>query len=230
MADITVNGPDGQFSAYVAEPRATPAPGLIVIQEIFGVNQVMRDLCDQFAARGYLAICPDLFWRLEPGVQLTDKTDAEWQKAFDLMGRFDVDTGVEDLKATLHHLRGMESCTGLAGSVGYCLGGKLAYLMATRSDADCTVAYYGVGIDQLVGEAQNINRPLLMHMATEDRFVPKEAQQTMLDNLQDHPFVTIYVYEGNDHAFAREGGEHYDPEAAEQANKRSLDFLRQHLS
>jgi len=230
MADIKVPGPDGQFSAYVAEPKATPAPGLLVIQEIFGVNQVMRDLCDQFAERGYVAICPDLFWRLEPDVRITDKTDAEWQKAFDLMGRFDVDQGVEDLKTTLKHLRGLESCSALAGSVGYCLGGKLAYLMATRSDADCNIAYYGVGIDQLVGEAAKITRPLLMHIATEDRFVPKDAQQTMLNHLQDHPFVTTHIYEGNDHAFAREGGEHYDPKAAELANTRTLDFLRQHLT
>jgi carboxymethylenebutenolidase len=190
----------------------------------------MRETCDAYAAKGYVALCPDLFWRLEPGVQLTDKTDAEWQKAFDLMGKFDVDRGVEDLKTSLHHLRGLETCTAKAASVGYCLGGKMAFLMATRSDADCNVAYYGVGLDALLHEAKNITKPLLMHMATEDQFVPKDAQARIREGLADQEMVRIFVYEGNDHAFAREGGEHYDPAAASLANERTMDFLKQHLS
>jgi carboxymethylenebutenolidase len=230
MSDIEIKGPDGSFGAYAAIPQATPAPALIVIQEIFGVNDVMRELCDEYAKRGYLAICPDLFWRIEPNIQLTDKTDAEWQKAFDLMGKFDVDKGVEDLKATLQHARAMDACTGKGGSVGYCLGGKMSFLMATRSDADCNVSYYGVGLDELLGEAKNISHPLLMHVASEDQFVPKDAQAKIREGLKDHEQVAIHVYEGNNHAFAREGGEHYDPKAAELANKRTIDFLGQHLS
>lgn len=230
MADVTVQGPDGGFGAYLAEPERTPAPGLVVVQEIFGVNDVMRQICDQYARQGYLAICPDLFWRIQPGVQLTDKTDEEWQQAFDLMGQFDPDKGVEDLKAALQHVRGLDACTGKAGSVGYCLGGKMTFLMATRSDADANVSYYGVGLDELLPEAGSITKPLLMHMASEDRFVPKEAQETIRAGLRDHPNVTIHVYEGNDHAFAREGGEHYDPEAAQLANQRTAEFLEQHLS
>ncbi len=230
MSDITIQGTDGAFGAYLASPPQTPAPGLVVIQEIFGVNDVMRRICDQYAAQGYLAVCADLFWRLEPGVQLTDKTEEEWQKAFDLMGRFDVDKGVEDLKATLAHLRGHEASSGKAASVGYCLGGKLAFLMATRSDADCNVSYYGVGLDELLPEAGNISKPLLMHMASRDRFVPPEAQEKIRAGLRDHPNVTIHVYEGQDHAFAREGGEHYDAEAARLANQRTSDFLARCLS
>ncbi len=229
MPDITIDAPDGQFNAYVAKPSVTPAPGVLVIQEIFGVNQVMRETCDSYAEKGYVAICPDLFWRLEPNVQLTDKTDAEWQKAFDLMGRFDVDQGVTDLKTTLHALRDMDDCTGKAASVGYCLGGKLAFLMATRSTADANVAYYGVGLDTLLHEAQNITRPLLMHVATEDKFVPKDAQARIREGLADHEMVEIFVYEGNNHAFAREGGEHYDPAAASRANECTMTFLKQHL-
>lgn len=230
MAEITIESPDGGFNAYVAKPKVTPAPGLLVIQEIFGVNQVMRETCDAYAEKGYVAICPDLFWRIEPNVQLTDKTDDDWQKAFDLMGKFDVDKGVEDLKTTLHSLRGMEACTAKAASVGYCLGGKMAYLMATRSDANANVAYYGVGLDALLHEAKHITKPLLMHVATEDKFVPKDAQARIIEGLSDHEMVQIYVYEGNNHAFAREGGEHYDPAAASLANQRTMDFLKQHLS
>src|SRR5580692_555901 len=99
------SSPDGEFSAYLATPASGRGPGIVVIQEIFGVNKVMRDLADGFAARGYFALCPDLFWRMQPGIQLTDKSDAEWKQAFDLMNKFDPKTGVEDIQATITHLR-----------------------------------------------------------------------------------------------------------------------------
>ena len=205
-------------------------PGLVVAQEIFGVNQVMRDVCDWLAGEGFVACCPDIFWRIEPGIQLTDKTEAEWARAFELFGLFDVDKGVEDLKATLAQLRGHEACSGKAGSIGYCLGGKLAYLMATRSDAECNVGYYGVGLDALLGEAANITTPLLLHVASKDQFVPAEAQQKIQAGLSGNPNVTLHLYEGQDHAFARPGGDHYDAAAAELANRRSLEHLKGNLS
>jgi len=229
MTDITIHGADGSFGAYLAQPAGTPAGGIVVAQEIFGVNQVMRDVCDWLASEGYLACCPDIFWRIEPGIQLTDKSEAEWARAFELFNLFDVDKGIEDLKATLAHLRGHAACNAKVGSIGYCLGGKLAYLMATRSDADCSVGYYGVGLDELLGEAKNIARPLLMHMAAQDRFVPPEAQEKIKAGLKGHPQVTLHVYEGQDHAFARVGGEHYDKDAADLANGRSLAFLKKVL-
>jgi len=229
MTDITIHGPDGSFGAYLAQPAGTPAAGIVVAQEIFGVNQVMRDVCDWLAGEGYLACCPDIFWRIEPGIQLTDKTEAEWARAFELFNLFDVDKGIEDLKATLAQLRGHEACNGKVGSIGYCLGGKLAYLMATRSDADCSVGYYGVGLDELLGEAKAIAKPLLLHMASQDRFAPPEAQEKIKAGLKGHPQVTLHVYDGQDHAFARVGGEHYDKAAADLANERSLKFLKENL-
>ena len=113
MPEISIEGPDGAFGAYLALPATTPAPGLVVAQEIFGVNQVMREVCDWLAGAGYVACCPDLFWRIEPGIQITDKTDAEWERAFELFGLFDVDKGVVDLKATLAGLRAQEACNGI---------------------------------------------------------------------------------------------------------------------
>ncbi len=230
MPDITIEGPDGSFSAYLATPAATPAPGIVVAQEIFGVNQVMRDVCDWLAGEGVAACCPDIFWRIEPGIQLTDKSEAEWARAFELFGLFDVDNGIEDLKATLAQLRAHQACSGSAGSIGYCLGSKLAYLMATRSDSDCSVGYYGVGLDELLDEAANITKPLLLHMASKDQFAPPEAQEKIKAGLAGHPRVTLHVYEGQEHAFARIGGDHYDQGAAELANQRSLDLLRGSLS
>jgi carboxymethylenebutenolidase len=229
MPEIRIKGPDGPFAAYLATPARTPAPGIVVAQEIFGVNQVMRDVCDWLAKAGYLACCPDLFWRIEPGIQITDKTEAEWARAFELFQAFDVDKGIVDLRATLAHLRTHAGCTGTAGAIGYCLGGKLAYLMATRSDTDCSVGYYGVGIEDLLGEAKTIRKPLLLHIAGKDRFVPKAAQDKIFTALSGKPGITLHAYPDQDHAFARIGGEHFDKTAADAANARSLAFFKQHL-
>jgi len=231
MADTTIKVGDGSFTAYVSAPKGgTAASGILVIQEIFGVNQVMRDLCDQLAGQGYLAMCPDLFWRQEPGIQITDKTEAEWARAFQLFQGFDQSKGADDLIASLAHLRKLPGCNGKAGSVGYCLGGKMAYLMAARSNADCNVSYYGVGIDGALSEAGGITKPLLMHIAAEDKFVPKEAQTKIQQGLGANGKVTIHVYEGVDHAFARVGGAHWDAAAAKLANDRTAAFFKKNLA
>ncbi len=225
----TIRSKDGTFEAYVARPAKTKAPAVVVIQEIFGVNQVMRDVTDGLAAQGYLAICPDLFWRIEPGIDITDKSEAEWKRAFELFNAFDVDTGVEDIAATIAHVRQDAGCNGKVGAVGYCLGGALAFLTATRTDADASVSYYGVGLENRVVEAEKLTHPLLMHIAEEDQFVPKPAQQVILAALKDHPQIEIHTYPGCDHAFAREAGEHFDAAAAKLANGRTLQFFQRTL-
>lgn len=226
---ITITAADGAFDAYVARPQAAKAPAIVVIQEIFGVNKVMRDICDDLAAQGYLAVCPDLFWRIEPGIDITDQSKEEWDKAFQLFNAFDADKGVDDLQATIDAIRADPGCTGKVGSVGFCLGGKMAFLTATRTDVDAAVSYYGVGLDSLTGEAGKITRPVLLHIAAEDGFVPKEAQAAIHAALDNHPLVTIHDYPGRDHAFARVGGEHYHAGDAETAGKRSLAFFTEHL-
>ena len=231
MGELTIQGKDGSFSAYVALPdTSSPAPGVVVAQEIFGVNQVMRDVCDWLAGAGFVAVCPDLFWRIEPGIQLTDKTEAEWKRAFELFGLFDVDKGIADMQATLAALRGHEACNGKAGSVGYCLGGKIAFLMATRSDSDASVGYYGVGLGDLLGEAGNIDKPLMLHIAEKDQFSSAEEIAKVKDGLAANPKATVHIYEGQDHAFARPGGEHYHEAAARLANGRTVDFFKEHLA
>lgn len=227
--DITINGPDGSFSAYLATPKGGTGPGIVVAQEIFGVNQVMRDCADWLASEGFVALVPDLFWRIEPGIQITDKTEEEWKKAFELFGKFDADKGMEDIQVTITHLRGLDACTGKVGTVGYCLGGFLAYLAATRTDSDASVGYYGVRIPECLDEAKNIKKPLMLHVATKDEFVPPEAQQQMHAGLDGNALVTLHDYQGNDHAFARVGGAHYDKAAADLANGRTIDFFKQNL-
>jgi carboxymethylenebutenolidase len=225
----TITTDDGSFSAYVARPHRCPAPAVVVIQEIFGVNQVMRDITDGLAAQGYLAICPDLFWRIEPGIDITDHSEAEWKRAFELFNAFDVEAGVGDIAATLDHIRKDAGCNGKVGAVGYCLGGQLAFLTATRTDADASVSYYGVGLENRVAEAEKLTHPLLVHIAEEDEFVPKPAQAVILAALKDHPQVEVHTYPGCNHAFAREGGAHYNPEAAKLANGRTLTFFQKNL-
>lgn len=216
----------GTFSAFVSYPDTDlSAPGVIVIQEIFGVNENMRNICLNLSQAGYIALCPDLFWRLEPGVELTDKTEKDWQKGFELYQRFDSDQGVEDLKDALGYLRQQKDCTGKVGTIGYCLGGRLAFLMAERSDADCNVSYYGVGIESHLNDSAKIKKPLLMHMAGKDKFVPFAAQQKIRTALNSHSNVELHVYQDMDHAFARVGGQHYDSAAAHQADSRTADFL-----
>jgi carboxymethylenebutenolidase len=230
MPDITIKAKDGgSFSGYLALPKSGKGPGVVVIQEIFGVNEVMRRISDDVAALGYVALCPDLFWRQEPGIQITDKTEAEWQRAFQLFQGFDQEKGIEDLKATIAALRGHQACTGKVGSIGFCLGGRLAYLTATRTDVDCTVGYYGVGIETLLDEAKNIRKPLMLHIAEKDKFVPPEAQKKVKDALSKNPLVTIHSYPDVDHAFARVGGHSYVKAAAEQANARTAALFKQHL-
>lgn len=226
---LTIKTPDGAFSAYVARPAAPSAPAIVVIQEIFGVNKVMRDICDGLAAQGYVAVCPDLFWRIEPGIDITDQSEAEWKKAFELFNAFDVDAGVSDIATTIAAVRALPGVNGKVGAVGYCLGGLLAFLTASRTDADASVSYYGVGIEKHVGEADKLARPLLMHVAEKDQFVPPEAQQVILGALKDHPQITLHTYPGRDHAFAREGGEHYHAADAATANGRTLAFFKANL-
>lgn len=226
---LSIKTPDGDFSAYVARPAAESAPAIVVIQEIFGVNAVMRGIADDLAAQGYLAICPDLFWRIEPGIDITDQSEAEWAKAFELYAAFNVDKGIEDIAATIKTIRANPGCNGKVGAVGYCLGGLLSYLTAARTDIDAAVSYYGVGIDGKLDEATKIKAPILLHVAEKDQFVPAPAQAAMAKVLINGPRLSLYTYPGCDHAFARPGGEHFDAAAAKLANDRTSDFFAKTL-
>lgn len=226
---MTIDTADGSFAAYVASPPQSPAPAVIVIQEIFGVNADMRAHADRLASQGYLAVVPDMFWRIEPGVEMNTWSEAEWAKAFDLYNRFDEDRGVDDLKAVIDTVRALPSSSGRVGTMGFCLGGKLAYLCACRTNADCNVSYYGVGIENNLGEAHRISKPLMLHIAESDKYVPPEAQERIKAELGRMAAVAVHIYPGCDHAFGRPTGEHYDREAAELAARRTAEFFRAHL-
>jgi carboxymethylenebutenolidase len=223
----TLSG-EGSFDCYCARPASQASAAIVVIQEIFGVNRGIRQKCDRLAAEGYLALAPDLFWRLQPNVELDPDVEAEFNAALDLMGKFDQDQAVRDIEATIRHARDALGCVKV-GAVGYCLGGRLAFMTAARTDADASVGYYAVGVDNLLREKHAIANPLLLHIPTADHFVPAEVQKAMHEGLDDHPKVTLHDYEGLDHGFATEFGKRRNEEAAQLADKRTSEFFARHL-
>ncbi len=229
MIDIEEADGSGSFPAYVAEPAGAPKAAVIVIQEIFGVNTGMRRRCDVQAEAGYLAIAPDLFWRIAPGVQLDPDVEPEFKQALELMGQFDQDQGVRDIEATVKTARMMLGGSGKVGAVGYCLGGRLAFMTAARTDIDAAVGYYGVGIDGLLGEKDKISRPVLLHIAKNDHFVGPDAQARMHEGLDGVAHVTLQDYEGVDHGFATEFGTRRSEAAAVLADQRTAAFFAEHL-
>jgi carboxymethylenebutenolidase len=226
---VQVQGPDGAFKAYVARPSGTPKAAVVTIQEIFGVNAVTRGKADWLAREGYLAIAPDLFWRIKPGIELTDQTDNEWKQAIDYMNQLDKNASVRDVQATLTHARS-ELGAKKAGCLGYCMGGYIAFLAACRTDTDASVAYHGGGIHTALGDAGGIKKPVLLHNPMKDSFIPVEALNTIRETLAPNPLVTVYEYAEQDHAFTREGGKHYDDAAKQLADGRTIAWLTEKLA
>lgn len=216
------------FEAYSAEPQEAPRGAIVVIQEIFGVNEGIRRKCDHWATLGYLALAPDLFWRLQPNVELDPDVPDQFKQALDLMRRFDQDQGIADIEATIRAARERVG-EARVGCVGYCLGGRLAFMTAARTDVDASVAYYGVGLDVLLREKHAVARPLMLHIAGDDGFVPKEAQARIHEGLDDHPRVTIHDYPGEDHGFAAEMGDRRSERAAQLADGRTENFFAEHI-
>ncbi|HEX4695359.1 dienelactone hydrolase family protein [Sphingomonas sp.] len=231
-ATITLETLDkaGSFEAYLAEPANGAAKAaIVVIQEIFGVNAGIRRKCDQLAEVGYLAIAPDLFWRLEPGIELDPDIPDQFQAALGWMGKFDQTQGTRDIEATIRTARDKIN-GGKVGAVGYCLGGRLAYMTAARTDIDASVGYYAVGIDGLLGEKHAIARPLMLHIAGSDHFVTPDVQAKMHEGLDDQPKVTLHDYPGVDHGFATEFGKRRADEAAKLADQRTMAFFAENLA
>ncbi|MEZ5734445.1 MAG: dienelactone hydrolase family protein [Novosphingobium sp.] len=223
----TLDGSD-KLPAYVAKPEGAPRGAIIVIQEVFGVEKGIRKKCDDWASKGYLAVAPDVFWRQKPGVELDADVPEEFQQAIELMMNHDMDLGIRDIEAVIHWIR-RDQGIAKVGLVGFCMGGKIAYMAAARTDVDASVGYYGVGINEMLNESHAIANPLLLHVPTADGFVPPEAQKAMHEGLDGNAHVTIYDYEGLDHGFAAEIGSRRDEEGAELADKRTVDFFARHV-
>ncbi|WP_294394079.1 dienelactone hydrolase family protein [uncultured Sphingomonas sp.] len=230
MIQIDALDGSGTFHAYLARPKGEPKAAIIVIQEIFGVNPGIRQKVDDWAAQGYWAAAPDLFWRFAPGYDVDPDVPEQLQDAFEVRTRFDPDKGIEDVDATIRTLRAQLPDSGKVGAVGYCLGGRVAYLTATRTDIDASVGYYGAGIDAKLNEANAIAKPLMLHFAERDHFITAEHRDRIGEALADNPLVTIHTYPDVDHGFATTAGQRRDDAAAEVADGRTETFFAQHLA
>lgn len=218
---------DDYFDAYLARPATAAKGGIVVIQEIFGVNDDIKETADWLAGEGYLALAPDLFWQQERNVCLNAQTDSDVDKAFALMTAYDGDAGIGDIQAAIDYLRAA-GCAKV-GTIGFCLGGRMVYLAACRTNADAHASYYGVGIQDMLDEASKISAPTLLHIAEKDEFVPPAAQTAIADGLAGHDAARVHIYEGQGHAFARNHGMHYDAAAAELAHARSLALFAEYI-
>jgi carboxymethylenebutenolidase len=226
---ITVKN-SGSFDCYVARPIGKTAPVIVIIQEIFGVTKWLQSFANQLAQDGFIAVVPDLFWRLKPGLQLNDNDKKDLEEAFRLYGEYNQDQGVEELIEVVSQARSLEGATGKVGVTGFCLGGLMTYLMAARSNADAFVSYYGGGINHKLNEVPHIKKPLLLHIPGKDEYINLEAQREIKKAIQHKPNISMEVYPNVGHAFARIGGHNYNKDAADLANLRTMEFFKKHLS
>ena len=226
---LSIEGRDGTFNAYIAEPKTLPASTVVVLQELFGVNADIRKTCDELAEQGFIAVAPDLFWRQEPGVDLGVNSEPDWQHGLRLYQRYDRDAGVRDIGDTLDTAAKLPECTGKIAVQGYCLGALMTFLTAVRCHADAAVAYHGADTEKYLSEVDNLSAPLLMHLGEEDEFISKAAQDEIKAALASKANATVYSYPGQRHAFARHNGAHYDAAAAALANGRPHEFLHLQL-
>jgi carboxymethylenebutenolidase len=226
---ITIEGRDGAFSAYIARPKTLPAPAVVVLHEVFGVNADIRKTCDELAERGFIAVAPDLFWRQEPGVDLSVTSEPDWQHGLRLYQAYDRDAGAKDVKDTANVVSKLPECSGKVGVMGFCLGGLMTFLTAVRYGVDAAVVYHGGDTEKYLGEVNGLNAPLLMHLAEEDEFISKSAQAEVKKALATKTNATVYSYPGQNHAFSRHNGAHYNAAAAALAKGRTIDFLNQQL-
>jgi carboxymethylenebutenolidase len=226
---LVIESPSGTFDAYIARPAESPAPVVIVVQELFGVNADVRATCDELAAQGFIAIAPDLFWRQEPGVELSVTSEADWQHGLRLYAAYDRDAGVKDIMETVRTAVELPESTGRVGLQGYCLGALMAFIAAARYEVDAAVAYHGGDTEKYLGEVGGLDAPLLMHLGEEDEFISKAAQAEIKAALAKKSNATVYSYPGQRHAFSRHNGLHYNAAAAALANRRTSEFLNQHL-
>lgn len=229
--DISITGKDGTFGGYLATPASVKGPGVVIIQEIFGVNRWVRGVADWYASQGYMALALDLFWRLQPGVQLDPTIETESKQGFELYGKFNPDTGVDDIQAAITALRNTPGCTGKVGHLGFCLGGLLTFLAAARTDSDAASSYYGGGINTKLDEVPKIKKPILIHLAGNDDYIPAAAQEAIKDGTKGNPNIAVHVYPGTVHGFCRSiDAVHYNAEACTLAHGRTLELFKKALA
>jgi carboxymethylenebutenolidase len=225
---IDIRADDGEFQAYLALPRGGKGPGIVLLQEIFGVNAHIRSLADQYAADGYVVLAPDLFWRSEAHVELGYDGD-DWTTAVGLMQAVDLAKARSDIAHTATALRALPGVDDKIASIGYCFGGLLSYLAAADGVVDAAVAYYGGGIQNHLASADQIKVPLLMHFGALDSHIPTEAVRQIAEQFDENSNVEIHVYPDAEHGFNCSHRASYHQRSAAQAHGNTLIFLSENL-
>ena len=225
---IEIDSADGKFGAYLAIPHTRKGPGIVLIQEIFGVNEHIRSVAEQYAADGYLVIAPDLFWRNGHRIEL-GYDEAGWKRAVDLMNATDVDKAQTDIELAIDALKAQPGLDGGIASIGYCFGGLLSYHTAANGLVDVAIAYYGGGIQNHLDRADEIEVPLLMHFGEQDSHIPLEAVEKIAERFENNDNVEIVVYPEAEHGFNCSHRDSYNQRAAAEAHGNTLIFLGQEL-
>ncbi|MYM82775.1 dienelactone hydrolase family protein [Duganella sp. FT50W] len=225
---IEIDSADGAFGAYLSLPRGGKGPGIVLLQEIFGVNQHIRNVADQYAADGYVVLAPDLFWRHGARIEL-GYDEAGWQRAVELMQATDFAKAQQDIGATLKVLRGLDGVSGKVAALGYCFGGRLSYHTAANGLVDAAVAYYGGGIQNALERAPEIKVPVLMHFGARDDHIPNEAVKRIAETFEHNEQVEIHVYDDAEHGFNCNHRASYQQRAAAAAHGNTLVFLSELL-
>ncbi|MDI2590752.1 dienelactone hydrolase family protein [Pseudomonas sp. 681] len=225
---IEIDSADGKFGAYLAIPHTRKGPGIVLIQEIFGVNEHIRSVAEQYAADGYLVIAPDLFWRSGPRIEL-GYDEAGWKRAVELMNATDVGKAQTDIKLTLNALKAQPGLVGGIAAIGFCFGGMLAYNTAANGLVDVAIAYYGGGIQNQLQRADEIKVPMLMHFGEQDSHIPMDAVKKIAERFENNDGVDIQVYPGAEHGFNCSHRSSYNQRASVEAHGNSLIFLSQNL-
>lgn len=220
---------EGSFDAFIARPALEPAAAVVVLHEVFGVNADLRATCTELAQAGFIALCPELFWRQERGVDLSVRSKPDWLKGVSLYKAFDLDAGVRDVEATILAARTLPGASGRVGVMGFCLGGLLTFLTAARTILDAAVAFHGGRTEEFLAEAADVDAPLQMHLAADDEFMPKDAQARIRAAFGGNQNVEIHSYAGCRHAFSRHDGRHFDAAAAALSRARTLEFFNKTL-
>ncbi|MFP6710983.1 MAG: dienelactone hydrolase family protein, partial [Rhodospirillales bacterium] len=224
MIDIAAKD-GGSFKAYCSKPASGSGPALVMIQEIFGITDWIKEIADQFAAQGYLVVAPDMFWRFDPGFVANPAVEEEFQKAFGYLGVIDHDKAVEDVDAALTAAKAMPECNGKGAVTGFCMGGTLVYLSAARLDLDAAIAYYGTQIHEYLEEGKNVTCPMLFHMGEDDDTFSVEDRNKIHAALIGKENVSIHMYDAG-HAFANSHNpSHHVPDAAAAAHERTFKLL-----
>jgi len=222
---IELLAPDGgRFDAYLSLPAAPKGPGILLLQEVFGVNRHIRGVADQYALDGFVVLAPDVFWRHDPRLQL-DYSQAEMERGLALKARLDLAATVRDLAAAVQALRARPECGGRVASLGYCMGGLLSYLCAAQGLVDAAICYYAGGIQGQLQQAPRIACPIQMHFAGRDRFIASQTVDAVRGALEANADATVHVYPDADHGFNCWDRGAYEPRAAVLAHGRSLQFL-----